>query len=161
PFVRLRLAGFDRKAAVVEYDGVLCASVSGAPAALEPDDIVLAPGARELMESYRQTGFRLLGMAWRPQIAEGKTTNAAVLACFEANKIIAGKELGLGFRPPPAGPASLLVPQAAAGTHPAVRISLSIGVGPMPAHRPLHRRPHARCPHRNALYRRTDRVSGL
>ena len=104
PFVRLRLAGFDRKAAVVEYDGVLCASVSGAPAALVPDDIVLAPGARELMESYRQTGFRLLGTAWRPQIAEGKTTNAAVLACFERTKSLLGMSIDLAYCPHPPGP---------------------------------------------------------
>jgi aryl-alcohol dehydrogenase-like predicted oxidoreductase/histidinol phosphatase-like enzyme len=104
PFVRRGLAGFDRKAVVVEYDRVLSTSVSGAPAALESDDVVLAPGARELMERYGQTGFKLLGIAWRPQVAEGKTTNAAVLACFERTEALLGMSIDFGYCPHAPGP---------------------------------------------------------
>jgi histidinol phosphatase-like enzyme len=104
PFVRCAQNSFDQKAVVVEYDDVLCASVRGASSALEPDDIVLAPGAREMMEGYRRTGFKLLAIAWRPQIAESKTTSAAVLACFERTKELLGMSIDLAFCPHPPGP---------------------------------------------------------
>jgi len=104
PFVRRALSGFDQKAIVLEYDGVLCMSTSGAPVALEPGDVALQPGARELMDRYRQAGFKLLAIAWRPQIREGKTTDAAVLACFERTKALLGMNVEFAYCPHPAGP---------------------------------------------------------
>jgi aryl-alcohol dehydrogenase-like predicted oxidoreductase/histidinol phosphatase-like enzyme len=104
PFVRRPLAGFDQKAIVVEYDGVLCISASGAPVALEPDDVALLPAARELMAGHCKAGFKLLAIAWRPQISEGKTTDAAVRACFERTKELLGTDLDFAYCSHPAGP---------------------------------------------------------
>jgi len=104
PFVRRPIAGFDQKAIVVEYDGVLCISASGAPVALEPGDVALLPTARELMDGHRKAGFKLLAIAWRPQISEDKTTDSAVLACFERTKELLGTDVDFAYCPHPTGP---------------------------------------------------------
>jgi histidinol phosphatase-like enzyme len=103
-FARRPLVGFDQKAIVVEYDGALCISASGASVPLEPCDVVLHPAALELMESHRQAGFKLLAIAWRPQISEGKTTEATVRACFERTKELVGMDIEFAYCPHPAGP---------------------------------------------------------
>jgi len=104
PFVRRAPPDFEGKAIVIEYDGVLCISASGAPVALEPGDVVLLPNARDLLDSHRKAGFKLLSIAWRPQIGEGKTTDAAVLACFERTKELLGMNVEFAYCPHAAGP---------------------------------------------------------
>jgi hypothetical protein len=107
PFVRRAMAGFDEKAAIVAYDDVLCMSASGAAVALEPADVVLRPGARELrelIEAHCEAGSKLFAIAWRPQIREGKTTDDAVRACFERTQALLGTEIEFAYCPHPAGP---------------------------------------------------------
>lgn len=104
PFVRRPLEGFDQKAVVLAYDDVLCGSQSGAPVALEPADVVVPPGVREVMDGYSKSGFKLLAIAWRPQVREGKTTDAAVLACFERTQALLGMDVEFAYCPHPAGP---------------------------------------------------------
>jgi len=104
PFVRRPLPGFDQKAIVFEYDGPLSISSSGAPVALDPNDVALAPAARELIDCHPQGGSKLFAIAWRPQVSEGKTTHAAVLACFERTKALLGMDIEFAYCPHPAGP---------------------------------------------------------
>jgi len=98
------MPGFDQKAVVLEYDGVLCDSASGAPAVLEPADVMLSPAARELVDRYSAEGFKILAIAWRPQIAAGETTDASVLACFEQTKALLGMNIEFAYCSHPAGP---------------------------------------------------------
>ena len=104
PFVRRASPGFAGKAIVIEYDGALCISASGALVTLDPDDVVLVPAARELLDSHNKAGFKLLAIAWRPHISEGKTTDAAVRACFERTKDLLGINIEFAYCPHPAGP---------------------------------------------------------
>jgi histidinol phosphatase-like enzyme len=104
PFVRSVPADFDQKAIVIEYDGVLCTSARGAPPALNSDDVQLPPAARELIDRHCKAGFKLLVIAWRPQIREGGTTDAAVLACFERTKGLLEMDAEFAYCPHPAGP---------------------------------------------------------
>src|SRR5262245_23919054 len=104
PFVRRERADFNQKAIIVDYDDDLCISKTGLPVPLEPGDVVLKPGARELMASHREAGFKLFSIAWRPQITEGKTTSAAVLGCFERTKALLGMNVEFDYCPQPRGP---------------------------------------------------------
>jgi hypothetical protein len=78
---------------VLEYDAVLRAADGGLPA-----------NARDLIEDYRTAGFKVFAIAWRPQISEGLTTEAAVLESFERTKDLLGVNIEFGFCPHPAGP---------------------------------------------------------
>jgi aryl-alcohol dehydrogenase-like predicted oxidoreductase/histidinol phosphatase-like enzyme len=92
-FVRKAATGFSGKAMVIEYDGVLCDEHGGLPG-----DI------RDLVEGYRTPEFKVLAIAWRPQISEGQTTEAAVLEGFERTKELLGMDIEFAFCPHPAGP---------------------------------------------------------
>ncbi len=104
PFVRRPMIGFDQKAVVVAYDDVLCTSTSGAAVAVDPGDVMLRPGVHEWIDAYCQDGFKLFAIAWRPQISEGKTTEAAVQACFEQTQALLGMKIEFAYCPHPAGP---------------------------------------------------------
>ncbi len=104
PFVRRPAAQFDQKAVIVALDDVLCTSRSGAGVALEPADVALRPGAQDVINRYRDDGFALLSIAWRPQVRDGKTTDAEVRACFERTKELLGTEIEFDYCPHPAGP---------------------------------------------------------
>jgi len=103
-FMRRAQADFDQQAIVLEYDGVLCSSRSGAPAALDAGDVALLPGTRELMDRHLKSGFKLLAIAWRPQVSEGKTKDLAVLACFERTQALLGMNVEFAYCPHPGGP---------------------------------------------------------
>ena len=104
PFVRRPFAGFDQKAVIFEFDDVLCASGSGAPVVLDPGDVVVPSASRERIDRHRQAGFKLLAIAWRPQISEGKTTAAAVQACFDRTKALLAADIEFAYCPHAAGP---------------------------------------------------------
>jgi aryl-alcohol dehydrogenase-like predicted oxidoreductase/histidinol phosphatase-like enzyme len=103
-FVRRATGGFDQKAIVLDYDGVLCVSASGAAVALDPGDVAVTAAARDLIDGYRNAGFKLLAVAWRPQISEGKTTDTAVRACFDRTNALLGASVEFAYCPHPAGP---------------------------------------------------------
>jgi aryl-alcohol dehydrogenase-like predicted oxidoreductase/histidinol phosphatase-like enzyme len=103
PFIRQALAGFDQKALILEYDDVLCVSAAASSVALEPGDVALPPAARDLIVSYRRDGFKCLAIAWRPQISEGRTTDAAVRACFDRTQALMETEIDFAYCPHPAG----------------------------------------------------------
>ena len=41
--------------------------------ALTFDDVLLIPGRSEVLRSYRDQGYLLLGISWQPAIADGST----------------------------------------------------------------------------------------
>ena len=87
PFVRRLDPAFAHKAVLVSCDDV---------GALEP----LAPRLRD----YRDAGYRLLGVSWRPEISDGRGSAAAVKAMFAAEGARLGFEIDVECCPHPAGP---------------------------------------------------------
>ena len=92
-FVRNATYGFDGKAIVLEYDAVLSAA-----------DGTILNSARELIDGYRTDEFRVLAIAWRPEITQGQTTEAEVTESFERTKELLGGDIEFAFCPHPAGP---------------------------------------------------------
>jgi D-glycero-D-manno-heptose 1,7-bisphosphate phosphatase len=78
---------------VLEYDGVLCS-----------DDVEVSPARREVLAEYAAEGWKLLAIAWRPQIAEGKATAAEVEASFDKTRTLLGLDLEIAYCPHAAGP---------------------------------------------------------
>ena len=87
PFVRRRDAAFVNRAVIVSCDDV---------GDLEP----LAPRLRE----HRDAGYRLLGVSWRPDIAEGRQSEHAVKAMFAGECARLGLDIDVECCPHPAGP---------------------------------------------------------
>ncbi len=111
-FEHIEEVAFDRRAApagnrralILEYDGVLAASARGDTTVLEAEDVRLPADHRAVLHGYRNSGWLLLGTAWRPQLATGMTSEARVLACFERTRQLLGFELPIAVCPHPAGP---------------------------------------------------------
>jgi histidinol phosphatase-like enzyme len=103
-FARQPRAGSDARAVIVEFDRVLCYSAQGAAVVLEPDDVRITPGMREALARYQADGWKLLATAWRPQIAQGLTTEAAVRASFVRTRALLGLDIEFSFCPHAAGP---------------------------------------------------------
>jgi len=85
PFVRRSLTGFEGKALVLAYDEVTSTT-------------------RDLIDSHRREGFKLLAIAWRPQVSEGTTTHDEVVASFERAKTQLEADIEFAYCPHPAGP---------------------------------------------------------
>jgi len=82
PFVRQPRAGYEGRAVVFWYDGVVRTSRRGARTPSSPDDVALVPGAREVLARYRDEGWRLCGISWHPEVAGGTTSADGVEAVF-------------------------------------------------------------------------------
>src|SRR5262245_47721951 len=85
PFLRRPFAGFDQKALIFDCE-----------AALE--------STRELLDSHRSAGYKLLAIAWRPAVGEGKTTDAAVRASLNQTEELLGMDIEFEYCPHQAGP---------------------------------------------------------
>jgi aryl-alcohol dehydrogenase-like predicted oxidoreductase/histidinol phosphatase-like enzyme/predicted kinase len=103
PFVR-RPAGHAGRAALFWHDGVLRKSRSGARTPSSPDDVVVPPGRREAVARYRAEGFRVLGVAWQPEIVAGRMTDDEAGAIFARTHELLGTEMETVYCPHGDGP---------------------------------------------------------
>jgi len=111
-FSRIDVVAFERardplrtgRALLVWCDGVLMRSRSGARAALAPDDVDVLPGRAEALRRSSESGWTILGLAWRPEIADGVATRPAVDACFARMRELLGVEIDVRYCPHGGGP---------------------------------------------------------
>jgi histidinol phosphatase-like enzyme/predicted kinase len=104
PFQRRPRPGFDRRALVFWYDGVVRRSLSGARTPRSPADVGLVPGARELLQRHAAEGRLLLGISWQPEVASGAVTAAEVEATFARTHELLGAEVDVAWCPHGDGP---------------------------------------------------------
>jgi aryl-alcohol dehydrogenase-like predicted oxidoreductase/histidinol phosphatase-like enzyme len=102
-FSRLAQPDFTARALILDYDHVLSSRADGATI-LQPEEVDIAPDIRELLAGYRAEGWLLLATAWRPQIAQGTTTEGAVRACFERARALLDLEMDFAVCPHAPGP---------------------------------------------------------
>ena len=106
PFVRQPRPGFEGRALIVWYDGVLRASRSGARTPRSPEDVVVLPGAREAIACHRDEGWRILGLSWHPEVAAGTMSAEDVVAIFARTHELLGVEIEYEWCPHGDGPAA-------------------------------------------------------
>jgi aryl-alcohol dehydrogenase-like predicted oxidoreductase/histidinol phosphatase-like enzyme len=102
-FVRAPAPASDTRALILEFDGVLCEGPDGGPA-LRPEGVHIDGARREALRRHHADGWLLFAHAWRPQVASGETTGAAVEACFDRVRELLGVPIELRCCPHPAGP---------------------------------------------------------
>jgi len=74
PFERRRDPSARNRALILWCDGVLARSRSGRRTPSSPDDVEVVTGRGEVLRRYAGEGWPLLGLAWRPEIAENTLT---------------------------------------------------------------------------------------
>jgi HAD superfamily hydrolase (TIGR01662 family) len=111
-FVRVDVVPFERRpdprragrALIVWCDGILLCSRSGRRVPSDVDDLVVDPGRAATLRGYADQGFRLLGLSWQPEIAEGKRTAAEAQAVFARMNELLGVTIEIDYCPHAAGP---------------------------------------------------------
>ena len=103
-FVRPPRPGFEGRAVVVWYDGVVRASRRGARSPRSPDDVAIAAGARDWLARQRDEGWRLCGISWHPEVADETMRADEVEAVFSRTHELLGFEIEHAWCPHGDGP---------------------------------------------------------
>ncbi len=104
PFERQRDPSHVNRALIVWCDGVLWGSRSGRRSPATPADVEIVAGRREVLARYQEDGWRLLGLSWQPEVAEGNMTGADVQANLAHLRTSLGVALEVEYCPHAAGP---------------------------------------------------------
>jgi HAD superfamily hydrolase (TIGR01662 family) len=111
-FARVDVVPFERRAdpsraeraVLIWCDGILVRSRSNQRAPSSADDLVVDVGRAATLRRYAEEGFRLLGLSWQPDIADGKRTAADVDAVFAKMNELLGLAVEVEYCAHAAGP---------------------------------------------------------
>jgi histidinol phosphatase-like enzyme len=103
-FVRRRVEAWSHRAVLVWCDGVLARSRAGHRAPVSPDDVEIVDRVAAALRRHAHAGARLLGIAWRPEIAIGSATAAEVDAVFAHIQDRLGAAIDIQYCPHGGGP---------------------------------------------------------
>jgi hypothetical protein len=103
-FVRQRDPSHDRRALIVWCDDILVRSRTGARVAITADDIELLEARAAVLRQWAADGWPLLGLAWRPELADGVATAVDVHQTFVAIQQALGVDIDIAWCPHGAGP---------------------------------------------------------
>jgi histidinol-phosphate phosphatase family protein len=87
------------KALILDYDGTLRETKSGAKYPSDPDDIRILPNRRERLLEFKAKGYRLLGASNQGDIGRGKITVEQAKDCFERTNELLGIDIEYSFCP--------------------------------------------------------------
>jgi aryl-alcohol dehydrogenase-like predicted oxidoreductase/histidinol phosphatase-like enzyme/predicted kinase len=111
-FARVDVVPFERRvdpsrvnrAIIIWCDGILVRSRSNQRVPTSIDDVVVDTGRAATLRRYAEQGFRLLGLSWQPEIADGKRTRAEAEAVFARMNELLGLAIEVEYCPHVAGP---------------------------------------------------------
>jgi len=111
-FSRIDTAVFERRrdstctgrAVLLWCDGVLIRSRTDQRAACSTDDLALVAGRAATLQRYAADGWTLLGIAWRPEVADRTATGEAIAAVFASMQAQLGVAIEVRYCPHAAGP---------------------------------------------------------
>ena len=104
PFERRFDISFVDRALIIWCDGVLLRSRSGKRSPADPDDVEVLTDRAAVLRRYRAEGWRLLGLSWQPDVAQGSQSEAGVRAVFARMNELLGLDVDVEFCPHAAGP---------------------------------------------------------
>lgn len=99
PFVRKKDPEYKNKAIILDYDGTLRKTKSGALFPTTPDDIEILPGRKEKLTKLQSDGFFLLGVSNQSGIAKGQLTDEMARKCFDRTNELLGLQIDYLFCP--------------------------------------------------------------
>jgi aryl-alcohol dehydrogenase-like predicted oxidoreductase/histidinol phosphatase-like enzyme/predicted kinase len=104
PFERRADASRTNRAIIIWCDGILLRSRSNQRVPTTVDDVVVDARHAELLRSYAEQGFRLLGLSWQPAIAERTRTPSDVKAVVARMNDLLGLSIDVEYCSHAAGP---------------------------------------------------------
>jgi aryl-alcohol dehydrogenase-like predicted oxidoreductase/predicted kinase/histidinol phosphatase-like enzyme len=104
PFERRHNPSFTNRALIVWGDEILWRPRSGERALASADDLEALADRGALLRRYRDEGWLVLGMSWRPEIAEGRLSADAARAAFTRMQSDLDVAIEIDYCPHGAGP---------------------------------------------------------
>jgi histidinol phosphatase-like enzyme len=92
------------KALIVWCDDVLLRSRSGGRAPVSMEDVEVIAGRGEMLRRFQSEGWLLLGLSWRPEIAEKTMTDEQAIAGFRRMEELLGASIEVLYCPHGGGP---------------------------------------------------------
>lgn len=90
---------YKNKGLLLDYDGCLRTTKSGAKYPTTPDDIDILPGRKEVLELFRVAGFFLCGISNQSGVAKGDLTFSQVMVSFKRTNDMLGQSVDVSFCP--------------------------------------------------------------
>ena len=104
PFERACDSSMTNKAVIVWCDDVLLRSRTGERSLFSPERVEVLAERGAVLRRYQEGGWRLLGLSWRPEIADKTLTNELVDASFARMQELLGVAIEVLYCPHGAGP---------------------------------------------------------
>jgi len=95
---------YTKKAIVLDYDGTIRKTKSGARYPSTPEDIEILPHRTEVLKKYQEKGYILLGVSNQSFVAKGDFTIDELLECFTYTHELLGIDFEYLYCPHPAFP---------------------------------------------------------
>ena len=99
PFVRKPNPDYKAKALLLDFDGTLRDTKSGAKFPTDPSDVIILPGRKEKLAAMQKAGYLLLGVSNQSGVAKGDLTIEQAKACFEKTQELLGFKIDVRFCP--------------------------------------------------------------
>jgi HAD superfamily hydrolase (TIGR01662 family) len=103
PYVRRLGPEYVNKALILDYDGTLRVTRSGEIYPRDPDDVQALPFRTEVLQRYREQGYRLLGLSNQSGVASKRLSHETAQACIDRTNELLGIDIEAVFCPHPAG----------------------------------------------------------
>lgn len=91
--------GYTNKALILDYDGTLRITKSGAKFPTSIHDISILPGRIEKLNEYKDKGYILLGVSNQSGVAKGDLSYEKARACFDKTNELLGLDIEVSFCP--------------------------------------------------------------
>jgi HAD superfamily hydrolase (TIGR01662 family) len=98
-FERIFPKSWTGKAILLDYDGTLRDTISGAKWPCHPDDVKILPNRREVLDKYIKLGYMLLGVSNQSGIAKDNPVEKDAIACFERTNNLLGLSIEYAYCP--------------------------------------------------------------
>lgn len=98
-FVRRFDPAYTNKAILVDYDGTLRETVSGAKFPVTPGDIRVLPNRYEILRAYQKKGYIILGVSNQSGVAKGDLTHDKCKELFKCTNKLLGMDIDVAFCP--------------------------------------------------------------
>lgn len=92
-------AGYGHRGLLLDYDGTLRRTKSGAKYPLTPDDIEALPGRAEALQRAIAQGYKLFGVSNQSAVSKGELTEETARACFARTNALLGVDIEVSFCP--------------------------------------------------------------
>ena len=107
PFVRQVEPGYDNKAVIVDYDGTLRECINGNDKyPVSKEQIEMKSGRKQVLQSYKDKGYLLLGVSNQSGIAKGELTADKAKELFDYTNQQLGLDIEYRFCPHQSAPIS-------------------------------------------------------